>query len=50
MPLRELEASAADVHVPGPPAESAVKKGVEQVADSTPDRVAQQVRIWMNEA
>ena len=49
-PLKELEASAAEVKVPGPPAESPVKKGVEELADRSPDRVAQQVRIWMNEA
>src|ERR671937_840557 len=46
-PLKELEASAAEVKVPGPPAESPVKKGVEELADRSPDRVAQQVRIWM---
>jgi flagellar M-ring protein FliF len=46
--LAELEAST-EAHI-STPAESPLKKGVEQVADSAPDRVAQQVRIWMNEA
>ncbi|HEX6458462.1 MAG TPA: flagellar basal-body MS-ring/collar protein FliF [Thermoleophilaceae bacterium] len=46
--LAELEASTAN-EIPLP-AESATKKGVEEVADRAPDRVAQQVRIWMNEA
>jgi flagellar M-ring protein FliF len=46
--LAELEAST-DGQIPAP-AESAVKKGVEELADRSPDRVAQQVRIWMNEA
>jgi flagellar M-ring protein FliF len=47
--LAELEAST-EAALPSPAAESPAKKGVEQVADSAPDRVAQQVRIWMNEA
>ncbi len=33
-----------------PPAESPAKKGVQELADRSPDRVAQQVRMWMNEA
>src|ERR671936_1451935 len=48
-PLKELEASA-EAQLPGPPAGSPIKKGVEELADRSPDRVAQQVRIWMNEA
>jgi flagellar M-ring protein FliF len=47
--LAELEAST-EAALPAPPAESPAKRGVEQVADAAPDRVAQQVRIWMNEA
>jgi len=32
------------------PQESLQKKGLEELADRSPDRVAQQVRLWMNEA
>jgi flagellar M-ring protein FliF len=32
------------------PQESSQKKGLEELADRSPDRVAQQVRLWMNEA
>ena len=32
------------------PQESPRKKGLEELADRSPDRVAQQVRLWMNEA
>ena len=46
--LAELEAST-EAAIPVP-AESSTKKGVEEFADRSPDRVAQQVRIWMNEA
>jgi flagellar M-ring protein FliF len=47
--LAELEAGT-EVQMPVAPAESRVKKGVEELADRSPDRVAQQVRVWMNEA
>ena len=47
--LAELEAGT-EAQMPMPPAESPVKKGVEELADRSPDRVAQQVRLWMNEA
>ena len=47
--LAELEASAAG-HELQPPPESHTKKGVEEMADRSPDRVAAQVRLWMNEA
>ncbi len=46
--LAELEAST-ESQVPVP-VESPTRKGVEELADRAPDRVAQQVRIWMNEA
>jgi flagellar M-ring protein FliF len=48
-PLAELESRARE---PGLEWEtdSPAKKGVEELADSSPDRVAQQVRVWMNEA
>jgi flagellar M-ring protein FliF len=47
--LAQLEASAAG-HELQPPPESPTKKGVEDMADRSPDRVAAQVRLWMNEA
>ncbi|HKN93325.1 MAG TPA: flagellar basal-body MS-ring/collar protein FliF [Thermoleophilaceae bacterium] len=46
--LAELEAST-EGQIPVA-VESPTKKGVEELADRAPDRVAQQVRIWMNEA
>jgi flagellar M-ring protein FliF len=45
--LAELEAST-DVAV-AMPSESVTKKGVQELADRSPDRVAEQVRMWMNE-
>jgi len=48
-PLAELE-RGTEAQMPQPPGESPVKKGVEELADRSPDRVAQQVRLWMNEA
>jgi len=48
-PLAELE-RGTEAQMPMPPGESPVKKGVEELADRSPDRVAQQVRLWMNEA
>ena len=47
--LAELEASAAG-HELQAPSESPTKQGVEELADRAPDRVAAQVRLWMNEA
>jgi flagellar M-ring protein FliF len=47
--LAELEARTADPVMPMPQ-ESPMKKGLEELADKSPDRVAQQVRLWMNEA
>jgi flagellar M-ring protein FliF len=47
--LAELEAST-DAAELKPPSESPSKKGVQELADRSPDRVAQQVRMWMNEA
>jgi flagellar M-ring protein FliF len=47
--LAELEAST-DAGELKPPAELPAKKGVQELADRSPDRVAQQVRMWMNEA
>jgi flagellar M-ring protein FliF len=45
--LKELEQAAAmDFPVPE---DSAMKKGLEELAARSPDRVAQQVRVWMNE-
>jgi flagellar M-ring protein FliF len=46
--LAALEAGT-EAQMPGPQAESSAKKGVEELADRAPDRVAQQVRVWMNE-
>jgi flagellar M-ring protein FliF len=46
--LAELEAST-EVDALKPPAEAPAKKGVQELADRSPDRVAQQVRMWMNE-
>ena len=45
--LAELERASAEpitVHQ-----ESSVKRGLEDLAERSPDRVAQQVRVWMNE-
>jgi flagellar M-ring protein FliF len=47
--LAELERKTSEP-ASQPPAESAMKKGVEALAERSPDRVAQQVRVWMNEA
>jgi flagellar M-ring protein FliF len=45
--LAELErATAEPITVPE---ESSVKRGLEDLAERSPDRVAQQVRVWMNE-
>jgi flagellar M-ring protein FliF len=46
--LAELEQGTA-VSIPDI-AESQTKKSVEELADRSPERVAQQVRLWMNEA
>jgi flagellar M-ring protein FliF len=46
--IAELEAGTAPA-MPVPQ-ESPLKKGMEELADRSPDRVAQQVRLWMNEA
>jgi flagellar M-ring protein FliF len=43
--LAELEAGTEAPR----PAESSSKKGVQELADRSPDRVAEQVRMWMNE-
>ena len=45
--LKELEKAAA-INIPSPE-ESATKRGLEELAARSPDRVAQQVRMWMNE-
>jgi flagellar M-ring protein FliF len=45
--LKELEQAAA-MEFPIP-ADSAMKKGLEELAARSPDRVAQQVRVWLNE-
>ncbi len=45
--LKELEAAAA-IDIPSPE-ESAKKRGLEELAARSPDRVAQQVRMWMSE-
>ncbi len=48
--LAELEASTeVAAAVPVPAGESATKKGVQELAERSPDRVAEQVRVWMNE-
>ncbi|HEY7629706.1 MAG TPA: flagellar basal-body MS-ring/collar protein FliF [Thermoleophilaceae bacterium] len=47
--LAELEAGTESVRIPAPQ-ESMARKGVEELAERSPDRVAQQVRMWMNEA
>ena len=43
----DVAAKAATMPVPQ---ESPLKKGLEELAEREPDRVAQQVRLWMNEA
>src|SRR5689334_2487071 len=45
--LKELE-QAASMDFPIPE-DSAMKKGLEELAARSPDRVAQQVRVWLNE-
>jgi flagellar M-ring protein FliF len=45
--LKELEKAAA-MEFPIP-ADSATKKGLEELAARSPDRVAQQVRVWLSE-
>jgi flagellar M-ring protein FliF len=45
--LAELE-RAADIEL-SPPRESAQRRSLEEIAAQSPDRVAQQVRVWMNE-
>jgi flagellar biosynthesis/type III secretory pathway M-ring protein FliF/YscJ len=48
--LAELEASTGGDVSLSVPTGSTAKKGVEELAERSPDRVAQQVRLWMNEA
>ena len=49
--LAELERStSSEVMASEPGTASTMKKSVEELAERSPERVAQQVRIWMNEA
>jgi flagellar M-ring protein FliF len=47
--LAELEASTEAAAIPVGAGQSPTRKGVQELAERSPDRVAEQVRMWMNE-